>query len=221
MVAFLSDFWTHCHLRNLGRSYPVSSSRIAASMASTEVRSASSFERYRQYLRLLAGAQIDPRLMGKIDLSGIVQQTLLEAHQAKEQIKDEPSAKRLAWLRRVLAHNLADEIRKLKSGKRDARREQSLQAAIERSSVRLEAWLVAGGSRPDARLERQERVVQLAAALDRLPEAQREALVLQHWQGWSLVEIADHMGRTPAAVAGLLKRGLSQLRVEMQSQAQA
>jgi RNA polymerase sigma-70 factor (ECF subfamily) len=185
-------------------------------MASTEARSASSFERYRQYLRLLAGAQIDPRLMGKIDLSGIVQQTLLEAHQAKEQIKDEPSDKRLAWLRRVLVHNLADEIRKLKSGKRDARREQSLQAAIERSSVRLEAWLVAGGSRPDARLQKQERVVQLAAALDRLPEAQREALVLQHWQGWSLADIAEHMGRTPAAVAGLLKRGLSQLRIEMQ-----
>jgi DNA-directed RNA polymerase specialized sigma24 family protein len=40
--------------------------------------------------------------------------------------------------------------------------------------------------------------------------------VLQHWQGWSLADIAEHMGRTPAAVAGLLKRGLSQLRIEMQ-----
>jgi DNA-directed RNA polymerase specialized sigma24 family protein len=34
--------------------------------------------------------------------------------------------------------------------------------------------------------------------------------------GWSLVEIADHMGRTRAAVAGLPKRGLQQLRNEMQ-----
>ncbi len=62
----------------------------------------------------------------------------------------------------------------------------------------------------------QERAVKLAAALERLPEAQREALVRQHWEGWSLAEIAEHMGRTRAAVAGLLKRGLSQLRTEMQ-----
>jgi RNA polymerase sigma-70 factor (ECF subfamily) len=45
-----------------------------------------------------------------------------------------------------------------------------------------------------------------------LPEAQREALVLQHWQGWSLADIGRHLGRSPEAVAGLLKRGLKQLR---------
>ena len=63
--------------------------------------------------------------------------------------------------------------------------------------------------------EKQERAVQMAEALSRLPEAQREALMLQHWQGWSLDEIAEHMGRTRAATAGLLKRGLRQLRVEL------
>lgn len=185
-------------------------------MSAADSRSGTRFERYRQYLGLLARLQLDPRLQGKVDLSGIVQQTLLEAHLAKDQVHDQPSDKRLAWLRRVLAHNLADEIRKARADKRDARREKSLQAAIEQSSLRLEAWIAADDSAPDARLEKQERAVRLAEALDRLPEAQREALVLQHWQGWSLAEIAEHMGRTRTAVAGLLKRGLSQLRVEMQ-----
>ena len=46
--------------------------------------------------------------------------------------------------------------------------------------------------------------------------AQREALVLQHWEGWSLAQIGDHLGRTPAAVAGLIKRGLKQLRQTLQ-----
>jgi DNA-directed RNA polymerase specialized sigma24 family protein len=36
--------------------------------------------------------------------------------------------------------------------------------------------------------------------------------VLQHWHGFSLAEIGQHMGRSPAAVAGLIKRGLRQLR---------
>jgi RNA polymerase sigma-70 factor (ECF subfamily) len=186
-------------------------------LGDAETRSGSGgLERYRPYLEFLASLQLNQRLQAKVDLSGIVQQTLLEAHLAKDQLRDQNSEQRRAWLRRVLTHNLADEFRKIRSQKRDAHRERSLQAAIEHSSLRLEAWIVANGSAPNAQLERQERAVELAAALDRLPEAQREALVLQHWKGWSLAEIAEHMGRTRAAVAGLIKRGLSQLRVEMQ-----
>jgi RNA polymerase sigma-70 factor (ECF subfamily) len=184
-------------------------------MTSSDSGSGASFEHYREYLGLLARLQLDRQLQGKVDVSGVVQQTLLEAHLARDQVRDEPSERRLAWLRRVLARNLADEIRKARSHKRDARRERSLKADIEQSSFRLEAWIRAETSAPDARLEREERGVHLAAALDRLPEAQREALVLQHWQDWSLADIARHMNRTPAAIAGLLKRGLSQLRAEM------
>jgi DNA-binding NarL/FixJ family response regulator len=41
---------------------------------------------------------------------------------------------------------------------------------------------------------------------------QREALVRHYWQGQSLPEIARALDRTPAAVAGLLHRGLKKLR---------
>jgi DNA-directed RNA polymerase specialized sigma24 family protein len=36
--------------------------------------------------------------------------------------------------------------------------------------------------------------------------------VLQHWHGLTLAEIGQRLDRTPVAVAGLLKRGLRQLR---------
>jgi RNA polymerase sigma-70 factor (ECF subfamily) len=91
-------------------------------------------------------------------------------------------------------------------------RERSLEAALDESSSRLEAWLAAEQSSPSQRAERGEQVARLAEALAGLPEAQREALVLHHWQGWTLAQIAGHLGRSPAAVAGLLKRGLKQLR---------
>lgn len=166
-------------------------------------------ERYRDYLHLLARLQLEPRLRARIDLSGVVQQTLLEAHQAGDAVG-------LAWLRRVLANNLGDEIRKLTAAKRDLGREQSLEAALAASSARLENWLAAEQSSPSAPLQREELALGLAQALAQLPEAQREALVLQHWHGWSLAAIAEHMERSPAAVAGLLKRGLARLRTLMQ-----
>ena len=83
---------------------------------------------------------------------------------------------------------------------------------MEQSSQRLGAWLAAEQSSPSQQARRHEQAVHLADALAKLPEAQREALVLQNWHGWSLAEIGEHMDRSPAAVAGLIKRGLGQLR---------
>jgi RNA polymerase sigma-70 factor (ECF subfamily) len=170
-------------------------------------------EQFREYLALLGRAQLDPRLRGKVDLSGVVQQTLLEAYQGWEQTRTWGEAQRTGWLRKLFANNLTDAVRKLDTAARDVNRERSLEAALEASSGRLEAFLAAQQSSPSERAERNEDAVRLANALARLPEAQREALVLQHWQGWSLAQIGEHLGRSPAAVAGLLHRGLQQLRV--------
>jgi RNA polymerase sigma-70 factor (ECF subfamily) len=52
----------------------------------------------------------------------------------------------------------------------------------------------------------------LADALAALSEGQRQALLLRYFQGWPLGRIAGQLGRSHAAVAGLLKRGLEQLR---------
>jgi RNA polymerase sigma-70 factor (ECF subfamily) len=177
---------------------------------------ASKLESFRPYLALLARLQVDPKLRGKVDLSGVVQQTLLEAYQDRDKIAGWDEVQQTAWLRRLLGNNLKDELRKWTTAARAIGRERSLQAALDESSARLDAWLVADQPTPSQHAERQEQAVRLAAALARLPEAQREALVLQHWHGWSLAQIAEHLHRTPAAVAGLLHRGLKQLRNDLQ-----
>jgi RNA polymerase sigma-70 factor (ECF subfamily) len=173
-------------------------------------------ERFRQYLCLLARLQFDPRLQGKLDPSDVVQQTLLEAFQRREQFRGGTDAELAGWLRGILAHNLADALRTFAQGKRDVARERSLEQSLRASSARLEQWLATGEASPCEQAERQERAVRLATALALLPEAQREALVLQYWHGWTLAQIARHLDRTPAAVAGLLKRGLKKLREELQ-----
>jgi len=171
------------------------------------------WEEFRAYLRLLLDVQVDPQIRGKTDLSGVVQQTLLEAHQASA-LRQSPAAERAAWLRRVLANNLTDELRKVRSDKRDIGRELPLNPCADDSFDHL-AGLAGEVSSPSTPLRREETALRVAAALDRLPDAQREALVLQHWHGWTLSQIATHQGRTRMAVAGLLKRGLRQLREEL------
>jgi RNA polymerase sigma-70 factor (ECF subfamily) len=167
---------------------------------------------FREYLYLLARMQVVPGLQGKVDLSGVVQQTLLEAHQAMEQLRGRSEADKAAWLRKALAHNLADEIRKLTAARRDVGREESLQRALEESSARLEAWLVAEQSSPSEQAERQEEMLRLADALARLPDKQRQAVELRHLRGLSLVEVAAELDTSKAAVVGLLHRGVEKLR---------
>src|SRR6516225_6370606 len=99
-----------------------------------------SLDGFRDYLRLLARLQLSSRLAGKIDLSGVVQQTLLEAYQARDGFPSE-AAQQAAWLRRALANNLTDEIRRLTSKGKERMEEQSLEQALEASSARMEAWL--------------------------------------------------------------------------------
>lgn len=169
-------------------------------------------ERFRSYLLLLARMRLDRKLQGKLDASDVVQQTMLEAHQAVQSFRGENVAAQAAWLRQILARNLANAVRDLGRAKRDVKRERSLQTALDESASHLEGWLAADQSSPSQRAEKHERALLLAQALAELPDNQREAVMLRHFQGLSLNEIAEQLGCTAAAVTGLLQRGLKNLR---------
>ena len=169
-------------------------------------------ERFRGYLALFARMHWDPRLGGKYDPSDLVQQTLLEAFEKRAQFRGGGEEELAGWLRQMLAHNLADILRALGQAKRDVNLERSLEAAIGESSSRLNGWLAAEQSSPSQRAMRNEELLRMADALDQLPALQREAVVLHHLQGISLADLASHLERSEASVAGLLRRGLARLR---------
>jgi RNA polymerase sigma-70 factor (ECF subfamily) len=165
---------------------------------------------HRAYLLLLARQQVGPA--DRLNPSDLVQQTLLDAFRQRDQFRGTTPAELAAWLRRILAGHLADARRRLHTDKRDVARERSLDAALEASSARLEAFLAADQSSPSERAERHEQAARLLAALDHLPEDQRRAVTLRHLEGQTLNAISRILGRSPQAVAGLLKRGLRALR---------
>ena len=173
---------------------------------------ASELIRFRPYLQMLARLQFDEALQAKLDASDVVQQTLLEAHQSLSALRGRGDREIAAWLRRILTRNLADELRKFRRSKRNLHLEQSIQAAVDDSAMRLERWLAIEQGTPSECAVANEQLVSLAAALARLPEDQRRAVELHHLQGFLSAEVARRMGRTEVAVAGLLRRGLKNLR---------
>jgi RNA polymerase sigma-70 factor (ECF subfamily) len=177
--------------------------------------SASTLDRFRPYLLMLARLRLDDALQAKLDESDIVQQTLLEAHQSLSGFRGRSDAEKAAWLQKILVRNVADELRKYRRGKRDVRLEASIQVAMNESSVRLERWLAAESGTPSQRAMANEQVVALAAALMKLPEDQRRAVELHHLQGLPSATVAQRLDRSEVAVAGLLRRGLKKLRETM------
>jgi RNA polymerase sigma-70 factor (ECF subfamily) len=154
-----------------------------------------SLESFREYLRLLARMNMDPRLQARIDPSDIVQQTLLKAHEKQDQFRGKTDAERAAWLRTILANKMADALRKFR--RQQGARERSIEEALEESSARLDAWLAADRSSPSQKIVDQERLLEMADAMAKLPENQRTTLELRHLQGLSVPAAAHRMGRTP------------------------
>ncbi len=68
---------------------------------------------------------------------------------------------------------------------------------------------------PLTELESGEERAQVRAAVSRLPERQREALILKQYHDLSYQEIADAMGATVASVQMLLHRAMSALRKDL------
>jgi RNA polymerase sigma-70 factor (ECF subfamily) len=169
-------------------------------------------EYFREYLRVLARLQIDPRLRSKLDPSDVVQETLLRAYERRDQFRGTTDAELTAWLRQILANQLAEALRRYTRQARDVNRERSLEAAVEESSARLEQWLASEQAESDQRALRDEQLIRLGEALAGLPEDQRTAVELRYLQKEPVARIAELMGRTEASVSGLLRRGLERLR---------
>src|SRR5438874_1780252 len=93
--------------------------------------------RFLEYLHLLARLRLGPRLRAKVDPSDIVQETLMDAHKGWAKFRGSSEAELMAWLRQILAHNLADAAKAQKKAQRDVALERSLEAEIEQDSGKL------------------------------------------------------------------------------------
>lgn len=172
---------------------------------------------YEPYLTLLVRARMGSDLRSKVDPSDVVQATFMDAHRQFTTLRGESEGELTAWLRIILAGQLALVMRRfLGTAARDVRLERQIERDLGSSSRALDLGLMADGSTPSQGAARREQAVLLAEALERLPDDYREVIVLRHVEGLPFAEVAERMGRSGDSVQKLWVRSLGRLRKAME-----
>jgi RNA polymerase sigma-70 factor (ECF subfamily) len=164
---------------------------------------------HRLYLRRLVELRLDPRLRPRLDPSDVVQEAHLEAiRRLADYLEQRPIPFRL-WLRQI-ACDLTSKVRRhhLGTARRAAGREVPLP---ERSSLELAQQLLAGGSTPSQQLDRRELARRLRQAVAQLPEADREVILMRHFEGLSNQEVGCLLALDPGTVSKRHGRALLRL----------
>ena len=176
------------------------------------VRPPPDFEQFRGYLRVLAIAQFPDRIRGPRDASDVVQEAIFAAHQDWPKFVGSTEQELSAWLRKILERKLLTALRYEEQEKRNVRLKVSLNAQLDQSSLCIEKFIAGDHTSPSQCMQRSERYERLFEALAQLRDDWRQAVMLKHFHGKTLNEVAEIMGRSVPAAGGLLARGMGRLR---------
>jgi len=163
----------------------------------------------RAYVRLRMGAE----LRAKESASDLVQSTCREILERKDRYRHRGASNFRQWLFTTALRKVKNRLAYYRAGKRDVALEvgEPCDAESDQSLATFYQTL----STPSRRLMRRERIEQLEAAFDKLPEDHREVILLSRMVGLPHEEIARATGRTVLATRSLLHRALAKLAENM------
>src|SRR6516225_6368822 len=153
----------------------------------------------RGYLRRFVELRLDPQLRARVDAYDVVQEAHLEAvRRIGDYLEQRPVPFRL-WLRQI-AHDWLLKMHRhhAATARRAVGREVSLP---EQSSLLLAKELLGGGSTPSQQLNRGDLARRLHEAIAQLSEADREILLLRHFEGLSNPEVGELLQLDAGAVS--------------------
>lgn len=166
-------------------------------------------ESCRQYVLLIAEDGLDGDLRPKVGASDLVQETLLEAQRDFPGFQGESRAQLLAWLSRIVLHNLLNHSRDYRATqKRQLSREQPLTSnVLGVNELDL--------STPSDQVVRKEEETLLNEALLTLSDEHRQVIELRHREHRNFSEIGQIMGRSTDAARMLWWRAFEKLSIEL------
>jgi RNA polymerase sigma-70 factor (ECF subfamily) len=160
-------------------------------------------EACRRFLLAVASAEMPGTLTPKGGASDLVQETLAKAHAARDRFHGRTLGDLRAWLRGILANEIAMFRRHYRAACRHTGREVPVEAGANRA---------AAGPAPVELVIRAERFAALAAAVADLPADTGRVVRLRMDERLTFLEIAARLGRTEDAVRKSFARALDHLR---------
>jgi RNA polymerase sigma-70 factor (ECF subfamily) len=172
------------------------------------------WERHREPLRRLIDARLGHDLDRRVDASDVVQDVLIKASVRLREYLRDPALPFHVWLRQIAHDQIIDQHRRHRvAARRSLSRERPLGGAFaDRSSLDLAAMLRDPALTPAAEALRHELEGRFRGALDRLDPADREILLLRHFDGLANGEAARVLGLSDAAAGMRYLRALRRLR---------
>ena len=173
---------------------------------------------FQNLLRARARESFDVRLRGRISESDLVQMTLMTAAEGFPAFRGQSEAELVAWLKAILAQHMAATARwHLQTQKHAVGKEVAFldlpTASQSGGSGSGSAFAPAANvPTPSRYLMQEELRERIGAAIAELPWEQQEAVRLKFIDEWTLPEIAEFLGKTERAVAGLVARGMKRLK---------
>jgi RNA polymerase sigma-70 factor (ECF subfamily) len=163
----------------------------------------------RQYLALVAEAEVGADLRAKIGVSDLVQETFLEAQKDIGRFHGASRDELLAWLREILRHRLSRLYAKYRhTEKRNLAREWHPR---QTSRDFLEQLFDSDQTSPSGCAVRTEKIKLVRQAIARLPMNARKVVLLRYRDRMSFGEIATKLGRSPDAVRMMWHRAVDRL----------
>lgn len=166
-------------------------------------------EQFRPQVVRQAAGSVDSRWQARADQSDLAQLTLATAAHAFAAFRGSTEPEFAAWLKAILQQHVAAMTRlHLHTDKRSVVHE----VAAQSDASGVTPLSGASGLSPSRLAFRGELRGKIEQAIQNLPFDQREAVRLRFLDEWSTEQIARFLEKSDRAVAGLLRRGLSQLR---------
>jgi RNA polymerase sigma-70 factor, ECF subfamily len=168
----------------------------------------------RSYLLLVANREMGNDLKSKEGASDLVQEALLEAHRDLGRFTGGTETELRRWLRRFLLHKIAHAVRRYRHV---ARRRIACEVSLDSGEFDYGKadFLAADRTSPGGQAVRREEELALWAALDRLPERMRIAVLSRHHDACSFDELGRRLGCSNVAARKLWLRGLERLQREL------
>jgi len=170
------------------------------------------FSVYMEKLQRMIRFRLDRRLYGRIDTADVLQDVWIEASRRITDYTSNPAVPFFVWLRQIAWQIIIDLHRRhLGAQKRNVSQEVAL-VRPGGTSISIAALLVGNLTSPSQVAMREERLLKLREALERMDEIDREVLALRHFEELSNNEVAQVLGLQKTAASNRYVRALKRLK---------